>query len=563
MNPDPNDAPTSGYAPSGDPAKQASSGGLSGSGGLASASGANLTGCLKGDYQILRRIGRGGMADVYVAHQKSLDRQVAIKVLRSDLARDANYVERFRREAKSVAKISHPCIVQVFEVGQWGDQHYIVQEFVDGRNLRQQLDFAGPLSVEMAVAVLAGVTDALQAAHNAGITHRDIKPENIMLSSATGKRDDGSPGDAAASDSSSARLVSELVNAPESYVIKVADFGLARLAQQDGASDLTQIGLTMGTPRYMSPEQLQGKPVRIQSDLYSLGVTMFHLLTGRPPFEADEPLAMAVKHLHEAPPSLVEARGQNDLPTWLVKMIERMMEKSPENRFQSPRELSEALRRGITNESPGLATSTTGNRLSAELALQRAMNRQSRRHGRRSFGNLAIWLVPVVALVAGGALMARQERVSVTNLLESDQTSVERQPTVAAQYLEAARRDQPHAWKAVWQHYPPEENNVNAEYAAKARLQLARYYAGNRQPSASRRVLEELLGNGELDKLYRALALVQLVEVLEQEQYKQEAAERRNELIKLYEDLKSRHPTRAELFEDIAPSAAVQRLQAE
>jgi eukaryotic-like serine/threonine-protein kinase len=562
MSRDQNDAPTSDYASSGD-ADQPSGSGVSGSGGAVSRSGSNLTGCLKGDYQILRRIGRGGMADVYVAQQKSLDRQVAIKVLRSDLAKDANYVERFRREAKSVAKLSHSCIVQVYEVGQWDDQHYIVQEFVDGKNLRQQLEHSGPLSVEMAVAVLAGVTDALQAAHNAGITHRDIKPENIMLSSVSGNRRESSQENDAKSDTANHQLVSDLVSDHESYHVKVADFGLARVAQQEGVNDLTQVGLTMGTPRYMSPEQLQGKPVRIQSDLYSLGVTMFHLLTGRPPFEADDPLAMAVKHLQEKPPSLVEARGQGDLPPWLVQIIERLMEKSPENRFQGPHELGEAIRRGIAKESPHLATSTTGNRISAELALQRAMNRQSQRLGKKSIWTTAVWLLPAVGLMAGGALMARQERVSVASLLESGPTSVERQASVEGQYLEAARRDQPHAWKAVWEYFPPQESNVNAEYAAKARLQLARYYAGNRQPEESQRVVEELLADGELDKLYRALALVQLIEVLEGEQRKQESAERRDELSKLYQDLQLRHPTKRELFDDIAPRAEVLRLQAD
>jgi serine/threonine-protein kinase len=312
----------------------------------------------------------------------------------------------------------------------------------------------------------------------------------------------------------------------------------------------------------MSPEQLQGKPVGIQSDLYSLGVSMFHLLTGRPPFEAEDPLAMAVKHLHEAPPSLVAARAREDLPPWLVRIVERLLEKSPEHRFRDPHELREAIRRGIANESPTLVGRASGHQISAEWALQRAMQRQSKRWSKRTVAVAAAWLLPALGLVAGGALIARQPRTDVAGLLAEGETSVEKQATVEAQYLEAARRDQPHAWRAVWEYFPPEASNLQREYAVKARLQLARFFAGNRQPDEAQRILETLLADAELDKLYRALTLVQMISLLDQNQRKQEAAEYRNALIQLYQDLARRFPDKRALFEQIAPRSEVERLQA-
>ena len=249
----------------------------------------SLIGTRLGDFQIMRKLGRGGMADVYAARQLSLGRDVALKVLRTDYARDKDYVERFRREARAAAKLNHPNIVQVYEVGTVDSQHYISQELIEGDNLRQRLDRYGAITAEEAVEVLVGVAAALEVASEAGITHRDIKPENIMRSTRG--------------------------------IIKVADFGLARLGADVATSQasLTQAGLTLGTPRYMSPEQVQGKSVDARSDLYSLGVSMYHLLAGRPPFEADDPLALALMHLHETPMPLdrrVIAKGQKANPIY-------------------------------------------------------------------------------------------------------------------------------------------------------------------------------------------------------------------------------------------------------
>ncbi len=193
----------------------------------------------------------------------------------------------------------------------------------------KSLERRGSIGLDEAVEVLVGVTSALEVACEAGITHRDIKPENIMRSSRG--------------------------------VIKVADFGLARLGADAGASraDLTQAGLTLGTPRYMSPEQVQGQTVDVRSDLYSLGVSMYHLLSGRPPFEADDPLALAFMHLHETPQPLDRARnlkdadGEPDLPEWLIEVVNRLMNKLPQDRFQSPTELLDAIRNEASTSKSG------------------------------------------------------------------------------------------------------------------------------------------------------------------------------------------------------------------
>ncbi len=211
------------------------------------------------DYYVLRRLGQGAMAEVYLAQQLSLGRQVALKVLNAELARDPVYVERFHHEARAAAALVHAGIVQIYEVGQ-GDagqgvgSHYIAQEYVPGRNLGEVIRSRGRLEPALALDILRQVTAALAKAASEGIVHRDIKPENIMLA--------------------------------RSGEVKVADFGLARV-QGDGGVNLTQIGVTMGTPLYMSPEQIEGRELDSRSDIYSLGVTAYHMLAGAAPHGRD------------------------------------------------------------------------------------------------------------------------------------------------------------------------------------------------------------------------------------------------------------------------------------
>lgn len=268
-----------------------------------------LTGKTIGGYHVIRRLGRGGMAEVYLARQESLKRNVALKVLKPELAKDSSYIERFEREAQSAAKLVQANIVGVYEVGEVDGLHYIAQEYILGRNLREYLARNGAVKPVMAVNVLRQVALALQKADEHNVTHRDIKPENIMLS--------------------------------PSGEVKVADFGLARVNDETD-KHLTQIGITMGTPLYMSPEQVEGYPADIRSDIYSLGVSAYHMLAGEPPFDGENAMAIAVKHVKDEPESLAAVRP--DLPIELVELVEKMMAKSPDARPQTAGALLKAIK---------------------------------------------------------------------------------------------------------------------------------------------------------------------------------------------------------------------------
>ena len=258
-----------------------------------------------GDLRLLRRLGRGAMAEVYLAEQCRLKRRVAVKILKPALAEDHTYLKRFEREAQAAASLVHANIVQIHEVGHAEGLHYIVQEYVAGLNLRQWISRYGPADLGRALSIMRQTASGLAKASDAGVVHRDIKPENIMLT-------------------------------PEGEV-KVADFGLARLAGDTQATELTQVGMTMGTPLYMSPEQVEGKPLDSRSDLYSFGATCYQMLTGNPPFVADTALGVAVQHLKREPKPLESLRP--DLPPALCRIVHKMLAKDPAGRWQSPREL--------------------------------------------------------------------------------------------------------------------------------------------------------------------------------------------------------------------------------
>ena len=235
----------------------------------------DLTGRVLGDYQVLRRLGTGGMGEVYLARQKSLQREVALKLLRTDMATNSTALLRFEAEAQAVAKLNHPNIVHIHQMGEFEGRRYMVLEFVNGRNLRDHLARHGPPDLPVSLSIIKQVALALQKAHEQGIVHRDIKPENILV---TRKVD-----------------------------VKVTDFGLSRFfAGPTPALNLTQSGVTLGTPLYMSPEQVQGKPVDHRSDIYSLGVTCYHLLTGEPPFRGSTAFDVALKHVQEQPQPISE-----------------------------------------------------------------------------------------------------------------------------------------------------------------------------------------------------------------------------------------------------------------
>src|SRR5580704_17755787 len=264
-----------------------------------------------GEFRILRPLGRGGMSEVYLAEQTSLHRQVAVKVLRPELLSDVTILKRFELEAKSAAGLMHSNIVQVYSFGQQDGLYYIAQEYVQGMNLRQLLNRRGPPELLVAYHIMRQVAAALTVAAEAGIVHRDIKPENILITR---------KGEA-----------------------KVADFGLAQLAQSEQRVDLTQVGMTMGTPLYMSPEQINGESVDHRSDIYSFGVTCYRMLSGHPPFRGDTTLSVAMQHLTRKPEDLGTLR--KDLPPVICEIVHKMMARSPGDRYQHAREITHDLKK--------------------------------------------------------------------------------------------------------------------------------------------------------------------------------------------------------------------------
>ena len=264
-----------------------------------------------GEFKLIRRLGQGGMAQVYLAEQTSLGRKVALKLLRPERVESANNLKRFLTEATAAAALSHPNIVAVYLLGEHDGRNYIVQEYVSGGNLREFINRKGPPEVNQAVQMLKQTAAALQAAHDKGIVHRDIKPENILLT-------------------------------PQGDV-KVADFGLAQLTLEGERVNLTQEGVTMGTPLYMSPEQVSASQIDARSDLYSLGVTAYHLLSGKPPFAGKTSMAVAMAHVRQKPQPLQEQR--EDLPPVLCRIVHKLLAKDPKNRYQTAAELLRDLNR--------------------------------------------------------------------------------------------------------------------------------------------------------------------------------------------------------------------------
>src|SRR6266567_2901418 len=271
---------------------------------------------LGGRYELDGIVGRGGMAEVYRARDLRLDRIVAVKTLREDLARDQTFQARFRREAQSAASLNHPSIVAVYDTGEDTDgPHipYIVMEYVDGRTLRDLLREDRRLLPERALEITDGVLRALDYSHRNGIVHRDIKPGNVMLT--------------------------------RGGQVKVMDFGIAR-AVSDAQATMTQTAQVIGTAQYLSPEQARGERVDARSDLYSTGCLLYELLTGRPPFLGDSPVAIAYQHVREnpVPPSRVDP----EVPQWADAIVLRAMAKDPRDRYQSAAEMRQDIQRALS-----------------------------------------------------------------------------------------------------------------------------------------------------------------------------------------------------------------------
>ncbi|MFD9071524.1 protein kinase domain-containing protein [Streptomyces lasiicapitis] len=266
-----------------------------------------------GRYQLRDLLGEGGMASVHLAYDTVLDRHVAIKTLHTELGREQSFRERFRREAQAVAKLTHTNIVSVFDTGEddlgGATMPYIVMEYVEGKPLGSVLDAAvrqqGAMPTDQALKITADVLAALEISHEMGLVHRDIKPGNVMMT----KRN----------------------------VVKVMDFGIAR-AMQSGVTSMTQTGMVVGTPQYLSPEQALGRGVDARSDLYSVGIMLFQLVTGRLPFEADSPLAIAYAHVQEEP--VAPSSINRSLPPAIDALVARALKKNPNERFPT----AEAMR---------------------------------------------------------------------------------------------------------------------------------------------------------------------------------------------------------------------------
>jgi eukaryotic-like serine/threonine-protein kinase len=276
-----------------------------------------------GRYRIMRKLGSGGMADVYLAEDEELGRRVAIKILNDKYAPDEQFVERFRREAKNAAGLSHPNIVSIYDRGEAEGTYYIAMEYLDGRSLKELVVARGPLPIPDAIAATRQVLAALRFAHRKGVVHRDIKPHNVMADA------DGR--------------------------LKVTDFGIARA----GVSQMTEAGSIIGTAQYLSPEQARGAPVDQRSDLYSMGIVLYEMLTGQVPFTGESPVEIAMKHLSDTPrpPSLLRP----DIPPDLDMVVLRALAKSPDDRFQTAEEMDTELERvaagvGVTAETADAAT---------------------------------------------------------------------------------------------------------------------------------------------------------------------------------------------------------------
>ena len=264
-------------------------------------------------YEIIKTIGEGGMANVYLANDTILDRKVAIKVLRGDLSNDEKFIRRFKREALSVSNLSHPNIVEVYDVGEEDGNYYIVMEYIEGKTLKQLLQKRGALTLNEVIDIMTQLTDGLAHAHEAYIIHRDIKPQNIMI------EDNG--------------------------LVKITDFGIAMALN---STQLTQTNSVMGSVHYLPPEQANGKGSTVKSDIYSLGILMYELLTGSVPFKVDTAVEKALKHMKEKIPSI---RKQNPtIPQSVENIVLKATAKNPKNRYDNVRDMYKDLQTALQRD---------------------------------------------------------------------------------------------------------------------------------------------------------------------------------------------------------------------
>jgi serine/threonine protein kinase len=414
-----------------------------------------------GEFRIIRPLGRGGMAEVYLAEQTSLHRSVAIKVLRAELLADKTIVKRFEQEAKAAAGLIHPNIVQVYAFGQQDGIHYIAQEYVQGLNLRQFLNRKGPPELLIAYHIMRQVAAALAVAGDAGIVHRDIKPENILITR---------KGEA-----------------------KVTDFGLAQLAESEQKVQLTQVGITMGTPLYMSPEQINGEAVDHRSDIYSFGVTCYRMLSGRPPFRGETSLTLAMQHLTKTPEPLGTLRA--DLPPVMGEIVHKMMARLPADRYQHAREITQDLKRVarvLKEEQP--EAGPTAKPLKKEGSSEPAGNWRET-FFKWSLARHAIILSATAILIACcsaalGWWLRPQDPLAVPS---TRQDPVPKMHTAKEQF-DRARNGLPtddDAWRAVLQYFPEDRT-----YTPEAKEHLAVLYLRTHRLDEAKKLFDDLESMG-------------------------------------------------------------------
>ena len=455
----------------------------------------DLTGRTLGDYQLLRRLGRGGMADVYLAQQTSLKRQVAIKVLKADLAEDDGYVRRFHHEAQAAAALVHPNIVQIFEVGEAEGVHFIAQEYVRGQNLKQFISRNGATDPLMAVNVIRQVASALQKAAQMAVVHRDIKPENIMLAT-TGE-------------------------------VKVTDFGLARITDSAQQNELTQIGITLGTPLYMSPEQVEGSSVDARSDIYSLGITSYHMLAGRPPYEGETALSIAVQHVKQDPTNLRDIRP--DLVEELINMVHKMMAKRPEDRYESAAALLKDLRKipidfdgdwdelidqlAIEDHGGRVHDTIAQSRLAATQQLEALMSGQRTRWYQSTSFWLSLLILFVLGVSGGVVYALNNPPAKLLSATPPISDAIERKSNAKEQYRYARWQRTEKAWLAVIEFFDPKETGTdengepvdNGFYVRQAQENLGRYYLDQYQLEKAEEVYAELAALEKKHKRQKAV----------------------------------------------------------
>jgi beta-lactam-binding protein with PASTA domain/tRNA A-37 threonylcarbamoyl transferase component Bud32 len=389
---------------------------------------------IDGRYRIVGHVGSGGMADVYRAEDTHLGRPVALKLLYRRFAQDTEFVERFRREASSAAALQHPNVVSVYDRGEYDGTYYIAMEFCEGSSLKELIAREAPMDCARAIALTKKILLAARFAHRRGVIHRDLKPHNVIISSDQSGEEE----------------------------VKVADFGIARA----GASEITEVGAIMGTAQYLSPEQAQGHVVNEASDLYSIGVVLFEMLTGRPPFDGDSAVAIALKHVSEPPPSPREFRPE--IPPQLEAVVLKSLAKTPEQRYND----ADSFIRDLDAAAAALDGQPTDSETTAMFApahvpdvtasypviepVEEAVEPVPLETPPRRRRSALFWLLPLLVAVmgVGGYLLLKPERATVPIVIGKQLQAATAELQAAGFTVDIDRRADPAPRDTVFRQVP-------------------------------------------------------------------------------------------------------------